>query len=144
MTRALPALSFVLLASAACEPPPPVKTASGERLASVSIEERFPVNPDVKETKLTGDRLRSAVALMEKHGLLDKTGELESKATVAVGTVTIVVRPAGGAPRSFAVKSCVEPTVCAFFDDAIAAKLVERKPVVCTKATDACDKPKAK
>jgi hypothetical protein len=125
-------IAFALLA--ACEPPPPVKTASGERLESVSVEESFPVNPDVKETRLTGDRLRAAVALMDKHGVTGMTGTLSAKGVVDSGSVSVVVRPVGGSERRVTARSCVEPKLCAFLDEALAQHLIERRPVACKSA----------
>jgi hypothetical protein len=115
-------IAFALLA--ACEPPPPVKTASGERLESISVE----------ETRLTGDRLRAAVALMDKHGVTGMTGTLSAKGVVDSGSVSVVVRPVGGSERRVTARSCVEPKLCAFLDEALAQHLIERRPVACKSA----------
>jgi hypothetical protein len=130
------------LLALACDPPPPVKTASGMRLAYVSIEERFPVNPDVKETKLEGEALRKAVAILDKNGIFDLAGKtFETKGVVASGTVTLVMHPVDQPEQRVTVKSCAQEKVCAFFEEARAEGLVAHKPVVCGGNTTACDKP---
>jgi hypothetical protein len=130
------------LLALACDPAPPVKTASGMRLASVSIEERFPVNPDVKETTLDGEALRKAVAILDKNGIFDLAGKtFEAKGVVASGTVTLVIHPVDQPEQRVTVKSCVQDKVCAFFEEAATQGLVGRKPVVCGGNTSACDKP---
>lgn len=123
----------------ACDEGPPVKTASGERVDRVTIEERFVTSDEVKETSLSGDRLRTAVELMDKHGVMGLKGTFESKAVVASGTLTIIVKPASGAERRIVVKSCVHENVCPFLEAALAKGLIEHKPVVC-KSEATCGK----
>jgi hypothetical protein len=115
----------------ACQDGPPAKTASGERIDRVVIEERFALSDEVKETVLRNDRLRAALELMDKHGISKLEGTFESKAVVAKGTVTIVVKPTSGAERRIVVKSCVHEDVCPFLEAAVAQRLLERQPVAC-------------
>ena len=129
----------LVLAISACDQGPPVKTASGERLDRITIEERFATSDEVKETTLQGDRLRVAVELMDKRGATGLTGTFESKAVVASGTVTITIKPVSGAERRIVVKSCVHENVCGFLDDALAKGLIEHKPVAC-KSEAPCGK----
>ena len=133
-------LLLVLLPAAviACDGGPPVKSASGERIEHLSIEESFPTSDEVKETTLRGDKLRTAIELMEKHGAFDLKGTFESKAGVANGTVTLAVKPVGASERRIVVKSCVHKNVCAFLGEAVEQKLLPRLPVAC-KSTATCD-----
>jgi len=55
----------------ACDSGPPIKTASGEILDGIKFEETFPLSNDVKETSMGGERLRNAVATMDKHRLFN-------------------------------------------------------------------------
>ncbi|MDB4936489.1 MAG: hypothetical protein JWP87_3461, partial [Labilithrix sp.] len=66
------AVTFVLatLACAACAPPPPIKTSSGEHIGGVSYEERFPLSNDSHDTSFHGDRLRRAVEMMDRAGVI--------------------------------------------------------------------------
>jgi hypothetical protein len=118
---------------------PPVKTASGERIDRLTIEERFATSDEVKETNLRGERLRTAVELMDKHGVMRLQGDFESKAVVVAGTVTLIVKPTTGAERRIVVKSCAHENVCPFLDAALAKGLIEHKPVAC-KSEAPCGK----
>lgn len=107
-------------------------TSSGEHIDRITIEERFARSDEVKKTTLRGDRLRAAVDLMDKHGVMNLKGDYEAEGVaLASGTVTLIVEPASGEERRIVVESCVQENVCAFFDDAVADGLVERKPVAC-------------
>ena len=117
-----------------CTGRPPVTTASGERIDAVTVEESFATSEDVRETSFRGDRLRTAVDLLEKHGILGLTGSFESKA-VHTGKVTLIVKPSGAAERRIVVDTCVHERVCAFFHDAHGRGLVERIPVACKSET---------
>ncbi|MBX3221286.1 MAG: hypothetical protein KF795_12255 [Labilithrix sp.] len=127
--RALVVLASVSLLG--CDDGPPVKTASGERIDRVTIEERFVTSDEVKETTLRGERLRTAVELMDKHDVMTLSGSFESKAVVHTGSVTLIVKPATGAERRIVVESCVQKNVCAFLEAAQAKGLIEHKPVAC-------------
>jgi len=124
------ALSFVPLVFA-CQDGPPAKTAAGEHIDRVVIEEEFAMSDQVKKTTLSGDKLRTALELMDKHGVTKLEGTFESKSVVAKGTVTIVVKPTSGAERRIVVNSCVHETVCPFLEAAVAQKLLDRQPVAC-------------
>jgi hypothetical protein len=109
----------------------PVKTASGEHIDTVTIEERFATSDKVKETSLRGARLRAAVDLMDKHGVTGLKGTFESKAVMNTGTVTLIVKPSSGAERRTVVSSCVQENVCPFLEAAKASGLIEHTPVAC-------------
>jgi hypothetical protein len=124
------ALSFVPLVFA-CQGGPPAKTASGELIDRVVIEEEFALSDKVNKTTLRGDQLRTALELMDKHGISKLEGKFESKSVVAKGTVTIIVKPTSGVERRIVVNSCVHESVCPFFEAAVAQKLLDRQPVAC-------------
>jgi hypothetical protein len=124
------ALSFVPLVLA-CQEGPPAKTASGEDIDRVVIEEEFALSDKVDKTTLRGDQLQTALELMDKHGISKLEGTFESKSVVAKGTVTIVVKPTRSAERRIVVKSCVHESVCPFLEAAVAHKLLDRQPVAC-------------
>ena len=126
---------------AACDPPPPIKSSSGELIDGVSFEESFPLSNDVKEATLHGDRLRSGVALMDKHGVLGLKGDYRANGVLDKSTLTIVIKPVAGAERRVTFRSCAHDAVCAFFDEAAAQGVVEHKPLVCRNSTP-CDKPR--
>ena len=129
--RQLAPLFLSALGLAACSDGPPVKTASGERIQKLTIEERFTLSDEVKETTLRSERLRSAVELMEKHGVMRLSGTFESKAVVQTGTVTLIVAPASGPERRIVVNSCAHENVCPFLDAALEKGLIERRPMAC-------------
>lgn len=138
MRARLVTLAAVL--TVACDPPPPVKTSSGEIIKSVAFEESFPLSSDVKEVTLRGDRLRSAVALMDKHGVFDVKGEHRATGVLDKSTLTIVITSASGAERRASFRSCANDAVCAFFTEAAAQGIVEHKPLVCRDSTP-CEAP---
>ena len=122
-----------------CSDAPPVKTASGERIERLTIEERFATSDEVKETNLRSERLRTAVDLMDEHGVTQLTGTFDSKAVVHTGSVTLLVKPVDGKERRIVVQSCAQKNVCPFLDAAFAKGLIEHKPVAC-KSEAPCDK----
>ncbi len=129
------------LLAVACDPPPPIKSSSGELIDGVSFEESFPLSNDVKDVSLHGDRLRSAVALMDKHGVLGLKGDYRASGVLDKSTLTIVIKPVAGAERRVSFRSCSYDAVCAFFDEASAQGIVEHKPLVCRNSTP-CEKPR--
>ncbi len=136
-----PLLIVLSLALFACDSSPPPKTASGMRLESVTIQEQFPLNPEGKIKEYTGDDLRKLVPLMDKQGLFDLTGQtFASKEVVESGTLLIRVKPVDQPVRVITAKSCAHEKICAFFTEAHAQGLVERKPVVCGSSAVACSK----
>ena len=114
----------------ACEGGPPVKTASGEHIERVTIEERFATSDEVKETNLRSERLRTAIELMEKHGVMSLSGSFASKA-VHTGSVTVIVKPKDGQERRIVVQSCAHENVCPFLEEALAKRLIEQRPLAC-------------
>lgn len=102
----------------------------------VTIEESFATSDQTNETTLRGDRLRAGVELMDKHGVTALNGSFEGK-SVHAGTVTVIVKPQGGAERRIVVKSCAHENVCPFLDAVQAKGLLEHKPVAC-KTEAAC------
>jgi len=132
MVRALPLL--LCLALLACEGGPPVKTASGQRLAGVTIEERFPLSDNVYEMSFRGERLRKAVELMDKHGVFGLLGNYEASGTLDTSTVTIVIVSGdekGDKERRIVLKNCVETKFCTFAEEAKTAGIIEKQPRVC-------------
>lgn len=127
---------------AGCESGPPIKTASGELIDKIGLEETFPLSSDVKESTLGGERLRSAVALMDKHRIFDLKGEYKASGVLDKGTLTIVVKPVAGAERRTTFKSCGHESVCAFFAEASANGVVDHTPVLCRNPVP-CDKSRA-
>ncbi|MBX3214668.1 MAG: hypothetical protein KF850_21715 [Labilithrix sp.] len=126
------AVSLVVIASVlGCGGGPPVKTASGERIERVTIEERFATSDEVKETTLRGERLRTAVELMDEHDVTTLNGNFESKSVVHTGNVTVIVKPVTGAERRIFVESCAHKKLCPFLEAAQAKGLIERRPLAC-------------
>lgn len=134
--RLLPALALATLvaSSTACDPPPPVKSASGERIGSVSYEEKFPLSNDGHEATFRGDRLRRAVELLDKNGVMTLSGDFQASGVLDKSTLVLVVRNTDDKERRLVVKNCAEPHVCAFFAEAVKSGIVERPPVVCRDA----------
>lgn len=124
------ALPFALVVLA-CEPAPPIKTASGERIGGVSYEERFPLSNDGHETTLRGDKLRKAVEQMDRAGVIAMTGNYEAKGALDKSTLVLTVTTEDKRERTLVVKNCAEPHLCAFFAEAVKSGTVERLPVVC-------------
>ena len=114
-------------------------TASGERIERLTIEERFATSDEVKETNLRSERLRTAVALMDEHGVTGLNGTFDSKAVVNTGSVTLIIKPAEGTERRIVVQSCVQKNVCPFLDAALSKGLIERRPLAC-KSDASCEK----
>ncbi len=134
------ALHVLVFALIACAPTKPIRTASGEMIDGVSIEERFPLSPDAHEVSFHGDKLRKAVELLDQHGVIALTGSYEpAKNVLDKGTVTVVFHSPDNRQRTIVVKNCAEPHVCAFFADALKSGITERAPVVCRDAV-ACIK----
>lgn len=124
-------LCFVALA---CEPAAPIKTASGERIGGVSYEERFPLSNDGHETTLRGDKLRKAVAMMDRAGVIAMTGSYEATGVLDKSTLVVTVTTFDNRERKLVVKNCAEPHVCAFFTEAVKSGIADRMPVVCRDA----------
>jgi len=120
-----------------CEPPPPIKTSTGERIDSVTYEEKFARTTDTHEGSFRGDRLRKALELMEKRGLLEREGTYAAAGVVDTSTLTIVVKSAAK-ERRIELRNCAEEHVCGFFADAQSQGVVEKQPVVC-KSGKVCD-----
>ena len=132
-------LAVVAFAGIACEPPKPVKAASGESIVNVSYEERFPLSNDGKEAAFHGDRLRRAVEMMDRAGLTSMSGSYAATGVLDKSTLTFTVTTADKRERQLVVKNCAEPHLCAFFTEAVKSGVAERMPVVCRDAT-ACAK----
>jgi hypothetical protein len=128
-------LSATFATAFACDPPPPIKTASGERIDGVKFEEKFPLSTDTNEVTFHGDRLRSAVELLDQAGAITLTGDYEAKGVVDKSTLVMTVRNIDRKERAVTLKNCAEPHVCAFFTDAVKKGVVEKMPVVCRDAT---------
>lgn len=120
--------------SLACEPPRPVKSASGELVTEVSYEEKFPLSNDSHETELRGDQLRRAVPLLDKHGVMALSGDFKATGVLDKSTLVVVIHGAGASKRTTLLKNCAEPHVCAFFAEALKSGVVEKLPVVCRDA----------
>ena len=118
----------------ACEPAPPIKTGTGERIGGVSYEERFPLSNDGHSTTLRGDKLRRAVEMMDQAGLISMTGHYEGKGVVDKSTLILTVTTFDNRERTLTVKNCAEPHLCVFFAEAVRRGIVEREPVVCRDA----------
>jgi hypothetical protein len=132
--RALYMLPLVILA---CEGPPPVKNAHGERIKSVEILEEFASNTDPREASFRGESLQHAVAAMDKRGVWEVSGTFEAKGVIHESTFTLVVRTIDDKERRIVMKDCAEPHVCGFLDDLAAKGRFERKPVAC-RSSNAC------
>jgi hypothetical protein len=138
MIRNAAAVVLVLsIPAAACDPPPPIKTSSGMRIASVEYKEAFARSDDVHQTTFHGDRLRRAVELMDKNGVFALSGTYEAKGVLDSSTLTIVVRSTDEKETRIVVRNCAEPHVCAFMSAAAGEGVVERMPLAC-KSTNAC------
>jgi hypothetical protein len=127
--------TFVLLCNAlvlACDATPPIKTATGERLEGVSVEERFRLSDAVYEASFRGERLRRAVELMDKHGLFAmEEGTYEATGVLDESTVTVVIVSAEKKERRIVVKNCAEKHFCGFADEAKSAGILKKQPMVC-------------
>jgi hypothetical protein len=85
-------LAFALLTPcAACDSGPPIKTASGERIGSLSYEEKFPLSNDGHDSTFHGDRLRSAVAMMDRAGAISLSGDYAARGVLDNRTHTVTV-----------------------------------------------------
>lgn len=130
-------LCFVV--ALACESGPPVKTASGQRVAGVTIEERFPLSDNVYEMAFRGERLRKAVELMDKHGVFALSGSYEASGALDTSTVTITIvsgeeKDKGDKERRIVVKNCAETKFCAFAEEAKTTGIIDKQPKVCRTA----------
>lgn len=144
MHRAFVALALVVFSSSAalvaCAPTTPIKTASGELVDGVAFEEHFPLSKDGREVTLHGDKLKAAVQLLDKHGVIGMNGNYEpSKSVLDKGTLVVSVHSPDDKQRSVTVKNCAEPHVCAFFAEAVQTGVTDKTPVVCREAV-ACTK----
>jgi len=124
---------------AGCEKPPPIKSPAGEAIEAVTYEERFALSPDAHEGSFRAERLKKALEMMDKRGLLAMEGSYEVKGVVDSSTLTVVVKPTGGKERRITLKNCSEEHVCGFFTDAQAAGVVDKVPQVC-KSAKTCEK----
>lgn len=127
------------LVAAGCEKPPPIKSPSGEAIDIVTYEERFALSSDTHDGSFRAERLKRALEMMDKRGVLAMDGAYEVKGVVASSTLTLVVKPSAGKERKITLENCSEEHVCGFFADAQAAGVVERQPQVC-KSAKPCDK----
>ncbi len=135
--RAVIAVTCMLLV--ACDPPPPVKNAKGERIGSVELREEFATSEDPREVSFKGDTLKTAVDLMDKRGVFDLSGTFAAKDVMHQATLVLVVKTTDEKERRVVVKDCAEPKICGFLADMEAAGKFERKPVVC-RSSNACSK----
>jgi hypothetical protein len=116
----------------ACEPAPPIKTGSGERIGGVTYEERFPLSNDGHETTLRGDKLRKAVELMDQAAVFAMLpGTYQAKGVLDKSTLVFTITTFDKRERTLIVKNCAEPHLCAFFAEGVRTGVVERVPVVC-------------
>lgn len=122
------------LALSACDTGPPVRTASGELIASISYEERFPLSNDAHDVTFHGDRLRRVAEMMEKSGALALKGDFAASGVLDKSTLVVTVTTSNAQARKIVMKNCAEPHVCAFFAEAVKGGLAERAPVVCRDA----------
>ena len=137
MRRVMLAIYTLSLTVFACDPPPPVKNAKGETIASVELREDFATNDDPREVTFHGETLKKAVELMDKRGVFDLSGDYAAKPTMHQATLTLLVKAEGGKERRVVVKDCAEPTICGFLADLESAGKFERRPVVC-RSSNAC------
>lgn len=100
-------------------------------VGSVSYEERFPLSNDAHDVTLHGDRLRRAVELMDKSGVMALEGDFAATGVLDKSTLAIVITTTDGRARKIVVKNCAEPHVCAFFAEAVKRGIAEKTPVVC-------------
>ncbi|MDB4944283.1 MAG: hypothetical protein JWP97_3817 [Labilithrix sp.] len=127
-----------VLASAACDSGPPVRSASGEIVESVTFEERFALTNDAaSEVRFGGERLRKAMPLLEKTGVSALSGSFSAGHVLDKSTMTITFEGAQKKTRTVTVKNCAEPHVCAFFEQARKEGFVDKLPAVC-RGTTAC------
>lgn len=129
------------VAGVGCESAPPIKTSSGELIDGITFEETFPLSTEVKDATLHGERLRTGVALMDRHGVFALKGEYRASGVLDKSTLTIVIKPVVGAERRVSFRSCSVENVCAFFGEATAQGVVEHLPIVCRNAVP-CEKPR--
>ena len=122
----------------ACDSGPPIKTASGELIDGIKFEETFPLSNDVKDSSLSGARLRNAVVLLDKHRVFDLRGDYKASGVLDKGTLTIVVKPAAGAERRTTFKSCGHESVCAFFTEASALTRSMTSVLNCSSRSRSC------
>ncbi|CAN5854694.1 hypothetical protein BH11MYX4_BH11MYX4_56620 [soil metagenome] len=123
------ALSALLLL--ACSSGPPAKAASGELIESVTYEERFALSTDVHEVKLTGDRLRQALPLMDRAEVTAMSGDFVATGVMDRSTLVFTVRNADQHERRIVLKNCAEPHVCTFLAAAFKDNLIDKMPLVC-------------
>lgn len=116
-----------------CSSGPPIKTASGELIDAFSYEERSPgsKDKDVREVKLTGDRLRTAVGLMDRSGVSNMSGNYQSTERGDKDTLVLTISAAEGRQRKIVVTNCAEVHVCGFFAAAVKSEVVDKVPAVC-------------
>ena len=114
-----------------CSSGPPIRTASGELIEGVSYEERTPLSTEVREVAFRGDRLRSAVALLDRAGAIGMSGSYQATSVVDKSTLVLTIHAGEQRVRKILVKNCVEPHVCAFFAAAVQGELVDTVPIVC-------------
>jgi hypothetical protein len=127
---------LILVAAGFClyacsSPGPPVKTASGEVIEGVSYEERFPSSTEVHEVSFTGERLRTAVALMDRAEVIGMSGNFQAMEGGDKNTLLVTIRGAENRQRKIFMKNCAEEHVCAFFAAAVKSNLVEKAPDAC-------------
>lgn len=126
--------TFAFAGTFACEPSAPIKTSSGERIGAVSYEERFPLSNDGHETTFHGDRLRRAVEMMDRAGVISMTGNYEATGVVDRSTLVLTVTTIDNKERKLVVKNCAEPHLCAFFAEAVKSGVADKTPIVCRDA----------
>ncbi len=136
MRSAIVAICMFLLA---CDPPPPVKNAKGERIDKIELREDFATSEDPREISFNGDALRKAVELMDKRGVFDMSGSYAAKDTMHQATLVLVVKSTDGKERRIEVKDCAEPKICGFLADLESAGKFERRPVVC-RSSNSCSR----
>jgi hypothetical protein len=115
----------------ACSSGPPIKTASGEVIEAVTYEERTPHSTDVHEVTFKGDRLRTAVALMDRLAVIGMSGDFQADGREDRNTLVVTIRGAENRERKIFVKNCAEEHVCAFFAAAVRSDIVDKAPDVC-------------
>lgn len=136
LTRTLERLERFLLCLlgaclAACSSPP-AQSASGERIESITYEERFPLTTDVEEIAIKGERLSKVLPLLDRAQVTALSGTFVAAAPgVDTSTLVVTIHGASQRNRTIVVKNCAEPRVCSFFAAAFKSELVERVPVVC-------------
>jgi hypothetical protein len=116
---------------AACDGAPPVKNAHGERIKTVTIEERFPMSDEVRDQSITGEALRAAVASMDKHEVFELKGSFDAPGAMNQSLLTIVIKNSDDQERRVSFKNCAEPHLCSWADDAAKNGWLARRPAVC-------------